>query len=185
MAKTKKKVSISLMYRFVRTSLGRTVHSGQSPVTLCSEILSAPPYSLDRAGWSHRKFIEKHVDIIRAAAGDVPRANPATTVKRGTLPAVATDAFLNSYEWRRIRMVVLKRDGRRCACCGTTPEAGAIMNVDHIKPRRLFPDLALDVNNLQVLCNPCNHGKGNWDMTDWRDPATVATPAESLPWGPQ
>jgi 5-methylcytosine-specific restriction endonuclease McrA len=43
------------------------------------------------------------------------------------------------------------------------------INVDHIKPRKLFPHLALSLDNLQTLCSPCNHGKGNWDMTDWRD----------------
>lgn len=32
----------------------------------------------------------------------------------------------------------------------------------------LFPDLALSMDNLQVLCGDCNHGKGNWDVTDWR-----------------
>lgn len=26
----------------------------------------------------------------------------------------------------------------------------------------------LGIANLQVLCNDCNHGKGFWDMTDWR-----------------
>lgn len=45
------------------------------------------------------------------------------------------------------------------------------MNVDHIKPRRLFPWLALELKNLQVLCHDCNHGKGNWDQTDWRPSA--------------
>jgi 5-methylcytosine-specific restriction endonuclease McrA len=80
----------------------------------------------------------------------------------------ATDAFLESYEWRRVRMVVLKRDGARCACCGATPSDGVKMNVDHIKPRKNFPELALDPQNLQVLCEVCNHGKGNWDQTDWR-----------------
>ena len=80
----------------------------------------------------------------------------------------ATDAFLESYEWRRVRMVVLKRDGARCACCGATPADGLRMHVDHIKPRRKFPELALDPRNLQVLCEVCNHGKGNWDQTDWR-----------------
>ena len=69
-------------------------------------------------------------------------------------------------------MLALKKHGAVCACCGASPATGAVMNVDHIKPRRLFPELALDVDNLQVLCEPCNHGKGNWDMTDWRRQVT-------------
>ena len=83
----------------------------------------------------------------------------------------STDAFLLTYEWRKVRMEALKKYGARCQCCGATPSHGAVMNVDHIKPRRLFPHLALDINNLQVLCHECNHGKGNWDMTDWREVA--------------
>lgn len=78
------------------------------------------------------------------------------------------DAFLLTYEWRRARTAVLKRDGARCACCGATPAHGVKMHVDHIKPRKFFPNLALTLDNLQVLCEECNHGKGNWDMTDWR-----------------
>jgi hypothetical protein len=84
---------------------------------------------------------------------------------------VKTDAFLSTYEWRKLRMMALKKYGPRCQCCGATPANGAVMNVDHIKPRKLFPDLALDINNLQILCHDCNHGKGNWDETDWRNPA--------------
>jgi 5-methylcytosine-specific restriction endonuclease McrA len=80
------------------------------------------------------------------------------------------EAFLASYEWRRVRMMALKKHGATCQCCGASPKTGAVMNVDHIKPRRLFPQLALDVDNLQVLCHECNHGKGNWDQTDWREP---------------
>lgn len=82
---------------------------------------------------------------------------------------VSGDEFLQSYEWRRVRMMALKKYGPKCQCCGATPADGAVMNVDHIKPRKLYPDLALDINNLQILCHECNHGKGNWDMTDWRD----------------
>jgi 5-methylcytosine-specific restriction endonuclease McrA len=81
----------------------------------------------------------------------------------------ASDAFLMTYEWRKVRMEALKKYGARCQCCGATPAHGAVMNVDHIKPRKLYPHLALDLNNLQVLCHDCNHGKGNWDMTDWRE----------------
>jgi 5-methylcytosine-specific restriction endonuclease McrA len=83
-------------------------------------------------------------------------------------PYYASREFLESYEWRVLRMRVLKRDGARCACCGSSPADGVRMNVDHIKPRKHFPQLALDENNLQVLCEVCNHGKSNWDATDWR-----------------
>ena len=81
-----------------------------------------------------------------------------------------SDDFLESYEWRRLRMEVIKARGARCECCGATRADGkTVINVDHIKPRRTHPELALDQTNLQVLCNVCNHGKGNWDQTDWRD----------------
>ncbi len=96
---------------------------------------------------------------LRSAPGDSWKARA---------PDVNSDAFLASYEWRRVRMEALKRHGARCQCCGATPADGVRMHVDHIKPRRLFPQLALDVENLQVLCELCNHGKGNWDTTDWR-----------------
>lgn len=120
-----------------------------------------------------REKVEHQNGVLKAKAlaeKSIPRKNPKKqkTVKAPRLKAVDNDEFLASYEWRRVRMVALKKYGPRCQCCGSTPADGAVMNVDHIKPRKLFPHLALDVNNLQVLCHECNHGKGNWDMTDWR-----------------
>lgn len=85
------------------------------------------------------------------------------------LVPVSSDAFLQTYEWRRLRMEAIKKHGRACQCCGALPSPGKPINVDHIKPRRLYPELALSLDNLQVLCHECNHGKGNWDMTDWRN----------------
>lgn len=85
---------------------------------------------------------------------------------------VATDEFLESFEWRKVRMQAIKKYGARCMCCGATPQTGATINVDHIKPRKIFPELALNIDNLQILCHECNHGKGNWDMTDWRTKET-------------
>ena len=84
------------------------------------------------------------------------------------LPLKSADDFLSSFEWRKLRMQALIKYGPKCMCCGATPATGAVMNVDHIKPRKTHPNLALDINNLQVLCGACNHGKGNWDQTDWR-----------------
>ena len=78
------------------------------------------------------------------------------------------DHFLKSFEWRKVRMQALKRYGAQCQCCGATPAHGLMMHVDHIKPRKTHPKLALDLDNLQILCEVCNHGKSNWDDTDWR-----------------
>jgi 5-methylcytosine-specific restriction endonuclease McrA len=90
--------------------------------------------------------------------------------KKAAFQQANSDSFLSSYEWRKLRMEALKMYGARCQCCGASPADGAVMNVDHIKPRKLFPHLALSLDNLQILCHECNHGKGNWDMTDWRTP---------------
>lgn len=79
-----------------------------------------------------------------------------------------TDEFLKSYEWRKVRMQAIIKHGNKCQCCGASPDSGAVINVDHIVPRLKSPELALTLSNLQVLCNVCNHGKGNWDQTDWR-----------------
>lgn len=79
-----------------------------------------------------------------------------------------SDRFLASAEWARLRYYALVLHGSRCMCCGRTPNDGAKMNVDHVLPRSKYPKLALDIHNLQVLCNTCNWGKGNRDTTDFR-----------------
>lgn len=89
-------------------------------------------------------------------------------------PKDSRDYFLLCAEWRVVRMRVLARLGGKCQCCGRTAKDGVVINVDHIKPRRQYPELALDETNLQVLCDACNQGKGNWNTTDWRTGAHAA-----------
>jgi len=50
--------------------------------------------------------------------------------------------------------------------------------VDHIKPRRKYPELELDINNLQILCDACNHGKASWDEEDFRPNNVDGIPEE-------
>src|SRR5215472_642821 len=64
--------------------------------------------------------------------------------------------FYDSEEWRRVRYRVLKKTAGCCQCCGQRPSPGNPLHVDHIKPRSLFPGLALSTTNLQVLCAACN-----------------------------
>lgn len=81
---------------------------------------------------------------------------------------IASVDFLKTYEWRKLRQQALTKYGNECMCCGAKPSNGIYLCVDHIKPRKTHPELALDINNLQILCNECNHGKGNWSTKDWR-----------------
>ena len=103
------------------------------------------------------KHVIRHGDYAISECGLVVQAS-----------FVTTEDFLKSYEWRKVRMQALVKHGNKCQCCGASPDTGAVMNVDHIKPRKTNPELALSLSNLQVLCDACNHGKGNWDQTDWR-----------------
>lgn len=72
-----------------------------------------------------------------------------------------------SARWLKVRYQALVRDGGRCRCCGASAADGAILHVDHIKPKSRFPELALDLANLQVLCSECNFGKSDTDETAW------------------
>lgn len=125
-----------------------------------------------------------YLKMMAAYSGEVTTGRPAKVQKRRrqekkkhgrTKPSTAAfgvnpthNDFLRSFEWRQLRMMALKQYGARCVCCGATPADGIRIHVDHIKPRRDFPELALKMSNLQILCEDCNHGKGNWDQTDWR-----------------
>lgn len=87
---------------------------------------------------------------------------PHDTKAKKRVSRSSNNSFYTSWEWTTLRMKVIKTYGRRCMCCGATPSDGAVIQVDHIKPRSLRPDLALDFDNMQVLCQACNRGKGNW-----------------------
>lgn len=76
-----------------------------------------------------------------------------------------SEVFLDSREWKELRYKAITKYGRKCMACGVTD---GIIQVDHIKPRFKHPELALDLNNLQILCKQCNHGKSYLDETDWR-----------------
>jgi len=130
--------------------------------------LDQGPFRLGINKRAKRARIVSALDLLR------PLPFVAATSQLGGKPRTgktsARDAlvFYQSYEWRRLRYQTLLQQGRKCACCQTSEGE---MHVDHIKPLRLFWHLRLDPKNVQVLCRECNHGKGNWDQTDWRKPA--------------
>lgn len=167
--------------RELRAKYGYTVHMRERPA------------GMPRVEWM-AVWVDQHaVDwpIANRLIQGLPRLTvvpkPSARVRyrnnKPILRAAADAAFLQSYEWRQLRMRVLTKRGARCECCGASPKDGVtVINVDHIKPRRDFPELALVESNLQVLCAVCNHGKGNWDQTDWREPSKPTALPAAAPW---
>jgi len=181
--KSKGRVGVAMMWAFMRSQVSKgivkTYDVKSSPYPQCSIALEKMGHFKD-GGDSYKTHCQKYIDLMRASASGFykksykercfGKSSKPEVVKAEKQPfnlAASTD-FLQTYEWRKLRMEALKKYGPVCQCCGASRETGAVMNVDHIKPRKLFPQLALDINNLQILCHECNHGKGNWDMTDWR-----------------
>ena len=95
------------------------------------------------------------------------RAETAEALLRrfaGAPKPAAGPTFYESQQWRVLRYKALKLHGAKCQLCG----AKGTLHVDHIKPRSKYPELELRLDNLQVLCEQCNLGKGAWDESDWR-----------------
>lgn len=83
--------------------------------------------------------------------------------------------FYDSRQWRELRYIALRNSQGRCNLCGATADDCVILHVDHIKPRSLYPDLEMDLDNLQVLCEDCNIGKTNAWEDDWRGLTPIST----------
>ena len=82
---------------------------------------------------------------------------------------VTAEGFYQSREWREVRYAIFRKYEAACMICGRTfKDHGVAMHCDHIKPRSKFPELALNIDNIQILCEDCNLGKSNIDKTDWR-----------------
>ena len=72
--------------------------------------------------------------------------------------------FYKSKVWREFRLKALERDNYECVWCrqegkvtmDSIKEEGkkkeVILNIDHIKPIEDYPELALELDNLQTLC---------------------------------
>jgi 5-methylcytosine-specific restriction protein A len=67
------------------------------------------------------------------------------------------DPFYCSAAWRKLRARALALSHGRCAWCGADVLAKGQSRVDHIRPRRAAPHLALVLANLRVLCPTCDN----------------------------
>lgn len=109
-------------------------------------------FNIDR-----QRVIDKYLNKTKSAK------EPGSVYIRTDL--IDSQNFYRSRKWLALRFDVLLRHGRTCMLCGVNAKPS---HIDHIKPRSKYPELELDINNLQVLCHDCNMGKSNRDQTDFR-----------------
>jgi 5-methylcytosine-specific restriction endonuclease McrA len=89
--------------------------------------------------------------------------------------------FRASAAWRRARHDALAANAERhggvarCDLCGASRADGVTLDVDHITPMVRDWSLRATPSNLQVLCRPCNFGKGARAARDWRQTAVSET----------
>jgi hypothetical protein len=147
---------------------------------LCEAKAFGIPYPLPKGWMQTYGGIEITADTANRLTKNLQDSNKPTAlnglkvldqawIELKSIPNVISSEFLDSKSWKRLRYKALKLHGMRCQCCGATPTSGAQLNVDHIFPRLLFPQLAMQIDNLQVLCSDCNEGKANWDMTNFKE----------------
>ena len=78
-------------------------------------------------------------------------------------PYKKNDPFYVSGAWRAVREEALLRDHYICQKCLRKYELGLIIRprdatmVHHIRPRSECPELELDLNNLESLCDSCHN----------------------------
>jgi hypothetical protein len=108
----------------------------------------------------------KKGEMLQFVADFIDSSKPQKTlnIRQGS----PSKDFYKSTAWQTLRYLALKLNSGRCECCGARASDGVRLHVDHIKPRSAYPELALSIDNLQVLCEDCNVGKSDWDVTDWR-----------------
>lgn len=58
----------------------------------------------------------------------------------------------HSKEYKAFRKQVLQRDNYKCTKCGETEN----LQIHHIKPTKDYPELIMDLDNVQTLCLLCH-----------------------------
>ena len=67
------------------------------------------------------------------------------------------DAFIKQNERQKLKLMLLAQRGNKCESCGLGGNEKSL-ELHHIKPIVVRPDLAKSLDNIMLLCNECHKG---------------------------
>ena len=163
----------SALYRTTVECLWLRPAKGFSPLLGRAEYRSPSSEGLvmNKKKSKRQKHKERFINSLKVKAMKLEWVNQSSKYSDSELAQILffqSDSFLFSPEWRALRLEAIARYGTTCAKCGREPSDKYPVNIDHIKPRKFYPQLALDIENLQPLCGPCNKEKANKPPVNYR-----------------
>lgn len=79
------------------------------------------------------------------------------------IPLDVKNSMWIHYRHKDIKEALFKSSYQKCAFCESKPEESGNIEVEHFKPKSLYPDLAFDWNNFLPVCRKCNESKRDHD----------------------
>jgi uncharacterized protein (TIGR02646 family) len=79
------------------------------------------------------------------------------------IPEDTKEKLLAHYRHKDIQSALTESSSGKCAFCECIPSEGGNIEIEHFKPKSIYPDLTFDWTNLLPSCRKCNGSKSNHD----------------------
>lgn len=93
------------------------------------------------------------------------------------IPQDVKNSMWIHYRDKDVKKILFEASFQKCAFCETKPGESGNIEVEHFKPKSLYPSLAFEWNNLLPVCRKCNDSKSNHDTG--KEP--IVNPSEEDP----
>jgi 5-methylcytosine-specific restriction endonuclease McrA len=99
----------------------------------------------------------------RRGKKDVGRCLACHNIAQNKGYTTERNKFTSSKKWKDVRLKRLHIDNNMCVRCYKKEEDGIILgtntflHIHHIKEYSKYPELRLDINNLETLCRDCHY----------------------------
>lgn len=93
------------------------------------------------------------------------------------IPKEIKDRMWQNYRHPDIKEALFQASHNKCAFCESKPAESGNIEIEHFKPKSLYPQLAFAWENLLPVCRKCNESKSSWDTE--KEP--IINPTEENP----